>query len=77
MTLFTQYDCDGDLWEIMVSVPGMSATVAGPRIFRAPPHPDVQFSHATQQEADSDAEKIRKYIAQLKPTVKQKSKYMT
>ncbi len=75
MTIFTTYDSDGDSWEIMVSVPGMGPTPAGPRIFRAPPHPDVRFSHTTQQGAETDAEEIRKYISELKPTKGSSAKY--
>lgn len=49
--------------------------IAGPRIFRAPPHPDIQFSHPDKASAEIDAEKLRKYLAQLpvKNNTKKKS----
>ncbi len=74
MTIFTQYDADKDTYELWCSDGRMSATPVGPRIFRSPPHPVVAFSHGTAQEAESDAAKIRTYLASLpqrQPTKKE------
>ncbi len=39
-------------------------TPAGPRLFRAPPHPDIRFSNFdTLEEAQKDAGKLQAYIA--------------
>lgn len=52
---------------------GMKA-VAGPRMFRAPPHPDVQFTgHESEAQASKDCEKLRQYLDAL-PTKKPSKK---
>lgn len=37
---------------------------AGPRLFRAPPIPDIQFQHASHADAERDAVLLRRYIDQ-------------
>ena len=61
--LFPQYDADDDLWRIMVATHGLSPMPAGPRLFRAPPHPDVKWAHASKAEADAAISVIQKYLA--------------
>lgn len=38
--------------------------LAGPRLFRAAPHPDIKFTHDSQADALKDAEKLRVYLDQ-------------
>lgn len=38
---------------------------AGPRLFRAPPHPAIAFSHATSEQAEKDAATLREYLEGL------------
>jgi hypothetical protein len=57
-----------DAYRLMVSSHGWTE-VAGPRILRAPPHPDIQWSHLTEEAANIDAEKLRTYLNAL-PTRK-------
>lgn len=40
----------------------MSDFPAGPRLFRAPPLPDIQFTHALLPDAERDAVLLRKYV---------------
>ncbi len=67
MTIFTLFDPEIDRHEIWVSSKGMSPAPAGPRLFRASPHPNIQFTHETAEAANKDAEKLRAYIANLTP----------
>jgi len=49
-------------------------TVAGPRMFRAPPHPDIQFSgYESEAQASKDCEKLWRYLEAL-PVKKAKKK---
>lgn len=54
----------GDRWYIMVTSYGRTE-VAGPRILRAPPHPDIEWSHPEQGQAESHAQLLRNYLDQL------------
>lgn len=39
---------------------------AGPRLFRAPPHPNIKFGYYNERiEAEKDAQKLRAYLDQL------------
>lgn len=58
------FDADRELWTLYATSHGHTA-VAGPRIFRAPPHPDIQFAHDTQEAATRDAATLRDYLAGL------------
>ena len=54
---------------IMADSYGMKA-VAGPRLFKASPHPDIKFGvYENINNAESDAQKLRSYLDQL-PTKK-------
>lgn len=66
MTVFLEYDMEDGEWVIMVRDGAMRAMPAGPRIFRAPPHPRVRFKHETKHAAELDAGLIREYFANLK-----------
>lgn len=72
MTITTEFDLETERWRIMASEHGFTAT-AGVRMFRAPPHPDIQFNHATQAEAERDAGKLRAYLEGLPKARKKKS----
>lgn len=63
MRIFTEFD--GDKYRLMVDDGRMSATPAGQRLFRAPPHPEIEFSHATAEAAEDDARKLRAYLSAL------------
>lgn len=65
MTIFAQFDADTFQWELWCRSPGMGPMPCGPRIFRGPPHPGVEFSHATQEDAERAAQVIQKYLADL------------
>lgn len=54
----------GDRWYIMVTTYGRTE-VAGPRILRAPPHPDIEWSHPEQGQAEAHATLLRNYLAAL------------
>lgn len=74
MTISVTFDADSGLYELMCHVKGMSATPAGPRIFRIPKrykpgealgYPVVKFQHETWAAAEVDADLIRHYLANL------------
>jgi hypothetical protein len=54
-------------FRLMVADGQMRSMPAGPRIFRAPPIPDVLFVHSTREAAETDAGKIRVYLSALEP----------
>ncbi len=65
MRIFVELDLDDEKFVLMCDDGRMKPTVAGQRLFRAPPHPEIQFRHATMEAAEADAGKLRAYIAQL------------
>ncbi len=65
----------GDLWYIMVTTYGRTE-IAGPRILRAPPHPDIGWSHTDKASAERDAQRLRDYLATL-PEARRKKKSTT
>lgn len=73
MTITIDHDFDSDRYVLMANCGRMSATPAGPRLFRAAPHPRIAFDHATQAEAEKDAATLRKYLDGL-PARKQTKK---
>lgn len=73
MTITVQQLSPNQPWTLWVDGLGGKA-IAGPRLFRAPPHPDVQFCHDTKEGAERDAEKLRAYLAQLPKQKKGKKK---
>ncbi len=62
--IFVEMDEDGQ-FVLMVHDGRMSAMPAGPRILRGPPHPAIAFSHPTMEAANTDAAKLRAYLAAL------------
>jgi hypothetical protein len=56
-----QFDLETESHTLYATSYGQT-TPAGPRLFRAPPHPDIQFSHETQAQAEAAATKLRAYI---------------
>lgn len=77
MTLYPQYDMDTGMYEIWVSDERMRPMPAGPRIFRAPPLPDVKFCHEDMSSAQKDCRTIMTYLSTLKkqPTKKEIKEY--
>ena len=65
-TISVTLDADTMTYVIMTTSHGRTEP-CGPRIFRAPPHPDVAFSHESAEGAERDAAKIRAYLANLSP----------
>ncbi len=60
-----ELDDDG-LFTLMADDGRMSPMPVGPRMFKAPPHPEVTFSHATMAAAETDARKVRVYLEWLR-----------
>ena len=65
-TITISEDFDTGMWTIMATSYGQTMP-AGPRLFRAPPHPDILFQHDTEAAALHDAAELRKYIADSWP----------
>lgn len=72
MTFFTQLDLDTDRWTIMCRSHGYEE-VAGPRLFRSPPWPEIKFEHETEEAAMNDLNVLRKYWEGLPQQKKKKS----
>ncbi len=78
MKIFVEFDLDDEKFVLMCDDGRMKPTVAGQRLFRAPPHPEIEFRHATMETAEADARKLRTYLAQLtskKPSKKQRQEF--
>ncbi len=78
MKIFTEFDLDTERYVLMADCGRMAATPAGPRLFRGPPHPVIQFNHTTPEAAEADAVKLRAYLAGLnskKPSKKEKQEF--
>jgi len=55
---------DADTMEYVIMVRSFNKTeFCGPRIFRAPPHPEVAFRHHSEAAALADVVKIEAYFA--------------
>lgn len=65
MTIFPEFNFEQGTFVLMVKSKGMSPTVAGPRIFRQPPHPVVEWEHATQESANAACRVVMKYLEEL------------
>ncbi len=66
MRIFIETDLEAPLPHIIMSGDGrMSPMPAGPRLFRAPPFPDIRFSHDNFADAERDAGRLRTYLANL------------
>ena len=57
-------DMDSGLFELYATSYGRTV-IAGPRLFRATPHPEIAFAHTTQESAEADAGKLRAYLDSL------------
>jgi len=64
MTIAVQLNLDSGLHEIWAENFGFWAP-GGPRLFRAPPHPNIQWAHETPEAAEKDAEAVRQYLARI------------
>jgi hypothetical protein len=64
-TLLVQFDADDCLYVIMARSHGRTEPF-GPRILRAPPHPNVSAKHETEAGALKDVAKLEAYFAGLK-----------
>jgi hypothetical protein len=78
MTITAEQLSPNQPWTLWVDGLGGKA-IAGPRLFRAPPWPDIRWSCGTQAEAEVEADKLRKYLSALpvKKTTKKKSSAMS
>ena len=71
MTFFLEYSLDDDKHHLMCSEHGFVANV-GPRLFRAPPHPDIEFAYADEGQANTALKKMREYWEGLPKQKKKK-----
>ena len=60
MKIFIEFD--GDYYRLMCDDGRMSPAPCGARLFRARPHPDIQFEHLSMEMAEADAKKLRAYL---------------
>lgn len=67
LRIFVTYDSDADSYVLMCDDKRMKPMPAGQRLFRAPPHPDIVFSHPTMEAAEDAAAKLRAYLSGLAP----------
>lgn len=66
MTITHSYDADDFCWRLYVSAPGQSAPMpAGERLFRAQPHPEIEFTHDSEAGAARDAARLREYLGRV------------
>lgn len=61
MKISVTQNFETDLYELQVTAYG-STDPAGPRLFRSPPHPDIQFTHVTAEAAQKDADTLQRYL---------------
>ncbi len=59
----TAFDASTEEHVLMVTSYGRTSE-AGPRILRAPPHPDVQWRHADEAAATRDASLLQRYLVE-------------
>ncbi len=60
----TAYDADTGLWHLEASSYGRTSP-AGPRLFRASPHPDIRWEHETHEGAAEAAQLLTRYLEGL------------
>jgi hypothetical protein len=53
------------VWSLMVSSRIGPPDIAGPRILRSAPHPDIQWRHATEAGALADAATLQRYLEEV------------
>lgn len=58
----TSFSLDDGRYHLMCASYGTVAP-AGPRLFRSPPHPRIQFVHDSAEQAEHDAQLLREYLA--------------
>lgn len=58
------YDADTGPWSIYATSYN-DMRPAGERLFRAPPHPAIRFSHESKEAAEADAGKLREYVERV------------
>lgn len=63
-TISTAYDADSGEWELTATSYGRTQP-AGPRLFRAPPHPAIAFQHDDRAAAEKDAATLTRYLEGL------------
>ena len=63
-TITVSQDMDSGLFELYATSYGRTV-VAGPRLFRAPPHPDIRWQHDTAEEAATAAATLTRYLEGL------------
>lgn len=63
--ILVRFDADTGTHDLYAHDGCMAPMPAGPRIFRAPPLPDIKFSHELRADAEKDAATLRKYLAAL------------
>lgn len=59
-----EYDLDADRWTLMATSYSRT-TPAGPRLFRAPPWPDIAFEHDNEASASHDAGLLQRYLDEV------------
>lgn len=64
IAIYVLYDPVAETHTLMCSSRGMGPTVAGPRLFRGQPWPDVQWVHLDSESAEKDAATLRAYLAE-------------
>jgi len=57
----TTFDLDTGQW-CLYATSYQRTEVAGPRLFRSPPHPDIRFQHDNQESAERDAATLQEYL---------------
>lgn len=62
MLIFTTLDPEDGCYRLMVADARLATAPAGPRLFKAEPHPQIKFEHATREEAEIDAAILRAYL---------------
>lgn len=62
--IYVEFDADEGNFALMCESHSRTAP-AGPRLFRAPPHPRISFRHETIHDAEHDARALREYLNAL------------
>lgn len=62
--IFIQLDAESGEFDLWFESHGRQVP-AGPRLFRAPPHPQIKFHHETMAAAEQDAAQMRTYLQHI------------
>jgi hypothetical protein len=65
VTITTEQDFDTGRFILMVTCRAQPPMPAGPRLFRAPPYPEMKWQCETAEEAETYAARMRAYLAAL------------